>query len=154
MHLNRFFPRLPYKEIALTCNTSKQLWECLLPHNLGKKVLVIFAHVKRSFSMPEFAVHALLVKVNAYLLSTFISAIVKYLFVFSTYFSIGLCHFLFDLLEFFILRLLILCHICCRTFSLVRHLPLTSCSFKYFNLYFMVSRIYGMLRKAFHIPKF
>lgn len=104
--------------------------------------------------MPAFVSHALLVKVNAYLLSTFIFTTVKHLSVILTYFSIGLfCLFFIDLLELFILRLQTLCHICCRMFSLVCHLSLTLCSFKYFNLYFMVSRIYSMLRKAFPILK-
>lgn len=66
-----------------------------------------------------------------------------------------LCLLLIDLLELFILRLLIiLCHICCRTFSLARHFSLTLCSFKYFNLYFMVSRIYVLLKKAFLVQNY
>lgn len=63
-----------------------------------------------------------------------------------TYFSIGFFVFI-DLLELSILRLLILCRMYWKLFSLVCHLFL--CSFKYFNLYFMESRIYGLLRKAF-----
>lgn len=55
------------------------------------------------------------------------------------------------MLELFILKPLILCHICCRTFSLDCHVSL--CSFKYFNLYFMASGIYGMFRGDFPIPK-
>lgn len=98
--------------------------------------------------MPEFVFHALLVKVNAYLLSTFIFAIVKYLLLFFTYFLLDSLSFI-DLLELLILKLSILSHRCRITFSLVCHSSLTLCSFKYFNLYFVVSRIYGMLRKAF-----
>lgn len=93
---------------------------------------------------------ALLVRVNVYLCVYFCFChwkILFHLFLFCfTYFSIGFFVFI-DLLELSILRLLILCCMCWKLFSLVCHLFL--CSFKYFNLYFMESRIYGLLRKAF-----
>lgn len=66
-----------------------------------------------------------------------------------------LCLLLIDLLELFILRLLIiLCRICCRTFSLVRHLSLTLCSCKYFNLYFMYLGFMSCLRKPFLVQNY
>lgn len=96
--------------------------------------------------MPEFVFHALLVKVNAYLLSTFIFAIVKYLLLFFTYFLLDS----FSFIDLLILKLSILCHRCSITFSLVCHSSSTLCSFKYFNLYFIASRIYAcLLRKDF-----